>query len=287
MSRPGDTFQRERQVLEEELAVPLRRLRRTAGDPTYERIARDSGLCRNTVDNAFNARRLVRWDSVSAIVSALGGDDTRWRERWVAARDRLDAIRRTDDEEGGHRSAGAPACDESIPAPAGARDADPAAAGDRRDAAVSADVRVPVRAAARRRYSRRVRRRLLGAGAVAMSVFGWVVAVAVLASGSVHREDLGAAREPVPGTSSHATVDPAAVHPVGGVPLYVQCSDRDRSILSRPGRARGGVPRGRLAPGERLVVTSSTAYWKYGRVPGASSGRQGWVLAEYLCRMAK
>jgi hypothetical protein len=221
--------------VEEELAVPLRRLRREAGDPTYERIAEDSGLCRNTVDNAFNARRLVRWRTVEAIVVALGGDAGRWRERWVAARGRLDAIK-------------APVAVPYVPEPV-----------------VSEPVVV-----------RRRRGRLPAVLVGAVTVLGWGMAVAVLAFGSMDGE-ASAARDRT------GSVPIAQVRPVAGNPVYAQCSDRDRSVLSEPGRVRGGVPRGKLRPGDRFVVTSKTAYWRYGRVPGDPE-RQGWVLAGYLCR---
>jgi hypothetical protein len=236
--------QREREIVAEELAVPLRRLRREAGDPTYERIAEDSGLCRNTVDNAFNARRLVRWRTVEAIVVALGGDAARWRERWVTARGRLDALK-------------APA---AVPEPAVPEPAVP-------EPPVAAPVVV-----------RRAPRRLLAALVGAATVFGWGMAVAVLAFGPMDGE-ASAARDRT-GTGS---VPIAQVRPVAGSPEYAQCSDRDRSVLSEPGRVRGGRPRGKLRPGDRFVVTSKTAYWRYGRVPGDPE-RQGWVLAGYLCR---
>ena len=240
--------QREREIVEEELAVPLRRLRREAGDPTYERIAEDSGLCRNTVDNAFNARRLVRWRTVEAIVVALGGDTARWRERWVAARGRLDALT-------------APA---AVPYP----EPEPA---------------VPEPAASEPVVAGRVRRgpgrrRLLAVLVGAATVFGWGMAIAVLAFGAMDRE--ASARD----RTGAGSVSIAQVRPVAGNPVYTQCSDRDRSVLSEPGRVRGGMPRGRLWPGDRFVVTSKTAYWRYGRVPGDPE-RQGWVLAGYLCRI--
>lgn len=239
--------QREREIMEEELAVPLRRLRREAGDPTYERIAEDSGLCRNTVDNAFNARRLVRWRTVEAIVVALGGDAARWRARWVAARGRLDALKASDAV--------------SDPGPPAAE-----------------PVVQPVAESAVVPPMRRGRRRLLAVLVGVTTVFGWGMAVAVLVFGAMDG-DASAARDrtQVSGTSI------AQVRPVAGDPVYVQCSDRDRSVLSKPGRVRGGMPRGELHPGDRFVVTAKTAYWRYGRVPG-DPDRQGWVLAEYLCR---
>ncbi len=284
MSRPSGMSQRERDVLEEELAAPLRRLRRTAGDPTYERIAKESGLCRNTVDNAFNARRLVRWDSVEAIVAALGGDTVGWRQRWVVTRDRVDAVRK-----GPEQAAPEPETDGPAAAPSPKPEPEPLPEPSEAWPDRAPAVRPPAYAApVTPRAPRTGRRRLLAAGAVATSVFGWVVA-AVLASGVMHgqRADAapGAVRERVSGESLHAT-SAAQVLPVSGEPVYSQCSDRGRSILTKPGRVRGGMLRGRLRPGERFVVTSKTAYWRFGRVPGAS-GRQGWVMAEYLCRISE
>jgi hypothetical protein len=98
-------------------------------------------------------------------------------------------------------------------------------------------------------------------------MFGWGTAAAVLAFGA----------------DDDAAVSIAQVRPVAGEPVYFQCSDRARSVLSKPGRVRGGLPRGTLRPGERFVVTSRTAYWRFGRVSD-DPGRQGWVLAQYLCR---
>ena len=67
--------------------------------------------------------------------------------------------------------------------------------------------------------------------------------------------------------------------------LYYQCSKPplDRSILSKPGHARGGKSRGKLRPGERFVVSSGTRTWRYGYVE-RDPDRNGWVLAQYLCR---
>lgn len=237
--------QREREIVNEELALPLRRLRRKAGEPTYEWIAERSGLCRNTVDNAFNARRLVRWHTVEAIVAALGEDTGRWRERWIVARGRLDALKKP--------AAGPPP--EAVPEEDGAEEP-PVVSGPG-----------PVR--------RPVRRRLVAVTAV----FGWVPALAVLAFGAMDRDASAARDRTAPSASSIAQV-----HPVAGTLVYVQCADRARSVLSRPGRVRGGMPRGTLKPGDHFVVTAKTAYWRYGAVPGDPS-RTGWVLAGSLCRI--
>ena len=251
MPPSSGSSQREREILEEEIAVPLRRLRRSAGDPTYGKIAADSRLCRNTVDNAFNARRLVRYESVDAIVTALGGDTAQWRHRWVTARDRIDALR----DPGPAQTAPA---EEPLPAAA----PEPASP---------------------RRAPKLVRRRLVAAAATVVAVFGWVIAGTVLAFGSVHREDLGDAGDQVAATP---TPPRDQVMPMAGNPVYFQCSDRGRSILSKPGRVRGGLPRGTLKPGERIVVTSKTAYWRFGHVSD-DPGRQGWVLAQFLCRVTE
>lgn len=245
MSPSSGPSQREREIMAEELAIPLRRLRRKAGEPTYEWIAERSGLCRNTVDNAFNARRLVRWRTVEAIVAALGGDTERWRERWIVARGRLDALKKTAVQL--PETAEATELDTGEPAPVRAR--------------------TPAR------------RRLLTALVAVTTVFGWVMALAVLTLGTMDRDASAARDRTAPSASSIAQV-----HPVAGKPVYVQCSDRERSVLSRPGRVRGGMPRGTLKPGDHFVVTSKTAYWRYGTVPG-DPARTGWVLAGYLCRI--
>jgi hypothetical protein len=222
---------RERQILQEVIAAPLKRLRRTAGDPTGGKIAEAAGLSRNTVDNVFNARHLTRFDSVEEIVVALGGDVAEWRDRWATARDRIDRL------------------DTGVETPPEQEPADIAP--------------VPVR------------RRRLPSTAVA--------ALALLAAGAVLT--LAARGDGVSGA--------APTHPAGeqrtartvflphDLP-YVQCADRTRSVLSRPGRSRGGTPQGQIRPGERFIVTGQTAFWKYGHTDAAPV-RTGWVLADYLC----
>jgi hypothetical protein len=89
-----------------------------------------------------------------------------------------------------------------------------------------------------------------------------------------------------PDRDSPTTPDVAAANasrePVAGRPVYRQCDTAARSILSEPGRDRGGEPRGMLRPGELFTVTAKTRYWKYGQVVGDPS-RTGWVMSVNLC----
>lgn len=91
MPQPTGPSEEERRILEQELCVPLRRLRRDAGDPSYEEIAERAELSRSTVYNAFKAHSRVSSRTIVAIAVALGGDRDEWRRRWVVARDRIDA----------------------------------------------------------------------------------------------------------------------------------------------------------------------------------------------------
>lgn len=220
---------RERQILQDELAEPLKRLRRTAGEPTGGKIAEAAGLSRNTVDNIFNARRLTRFDSVEAIVVALGGDVDEWRDRWATARDRIE--------------------NDSEPAPASSQEPEAVAP-------------VPAR-----------RRRLVPA----------VVAVLALtaAGGGLAWATTGGGVSGASPTPSAAPGTPRAVRLPHDL-LYVQCADRARSVLTQPGRARGGTVNGEIRPGEKFTVTGQTAFWKYGHTDAAPV-LTGWVLADYLC----
>lgn len=73
-----------------------------------------------------------------------------------------------------------------------------------------------------------------------------------------------------------------AVVPIAGRPVYWQCTDRPRSILTLPGKGRGGVAIARLMPGAAFVVTGRTDFWKRGYVPGAPANPEGFVMSEYL-----
>ena len=239
---------RERQILQEDLADPLRRLRRTAGDPTCGKIAERAGLSRNTVDNVFNARRLARSDTIEAIVVALNGDVTWWRHQWAATRDRIDQL----DTE---------AAETPDPVPAEPVAVEPAM---RAPAVETPSRETP----ARRRRVRRLATTI--AAALALIVTGGVVWATTMGDG-------------VSGASpAHDEESRTHVQPLPHNLPYVQCADRPRSILTGPGRSRGGRPLGELAPGERFIVTSQTAFWKYGHTEAAPA-RTGWVLADYLC----
>lgn len=71
-------------------AAGLRELRRAAGEPTYQELARRTSYGRSTVHDALAGRRLPALDLTLAVVGALGGDVADWRERWVCARGALD-----------------------------------------------------------------------------------------------------------------------------------------------------------------------------------------------------
>jgi hypothetical protein len=51
-------------------------------------------LSEGTLDNVFNARRLIGCDNLLAIAEALGGCPEEWRKRWADTADRLDALTR-------------------------------------------------------------------------------------------------------------------------------------------------------------------------------------------------
>lgn len=254
MPRSPGASPRERQILQEEIAEPLKRLRRTAGDPACGKIAKAAGLSRNTVDNVFNARRLARSDTIEAIVTALNGDVVWWRRRWAAVRDRLDDLNETCPE---------PSATAALTVPPGP----PAKTSTER-----ADTGEPSGPTGRPGTGRRVRR-------VVVTVVAALMLVAV--GGVVWVAEMGDA---VSGAApAHATGDRNGhVQPLPHDLPYVQCGDRTHSILSGPGRSRGGTPLGEIHPGERFIVTGQTAFWKYGHTDGTSP-RTGWVLADYLC----
>jgi hypothetical protein len=74
----------------------------------------------------------------------------------------------------------------------------------------------------------------------------------------------------------------AEVQPVTGEPVYLQCSNRDRSMLSAPGKARGGAHRGYLHPGQEFVVTGETQWWKRGFRKDDQRRQAVFVMAKYL-----
>ncbi|MGO1315999.1 MAG: hypothetical protein ACTMIR_03035 [Cellulomonadaceae bacterium] len=67
----------------QQFARDLRQLRFDNGTPTYESLARATGLSRSIIATAFGGRRLPSERTVHGIVAALDGDPTAWLERRV------------------------------------------------------------------------------------------------------------------------------------------------------------------------------------------------------------
>ncbi|MFE9284784.1 helix-turn-helix domain-containing protein [Streptomyces olivaceus] len=75
----------------QEMAAELRDLRMRAGAPSLRQLStqiRDNDTLPATVSmsalsEVFSGRRLPRWDSLSAIVRTLNGDEREWRVRWM------------------------------------------------------------------------------------------------------------------------------------------------------------------------------------------------------------
>ena len=74
----------------EEFAADLRELRRTAGSPSYAELGRLTGLPRSTLHDGLRGQRLPSLDLTLAVVRALRGDETSWRDRWSRLRATLD-----------------------------------------------------------------------------------------------------------------------------------------------------------------------------------------------------
>lgn len=83
-------------------------------------------------------------------------------------------------------------------------------------------------------------------------------------------------------TDDAADASDTPVVPVRGEPAYVQCSDRDRSMLSAPGKARGGTHRGYIRPGQQFVVTGETQWWKRGYLKDDPAKQIVFVMSRYL-----
>ncbi|MBV7698450.1 helix-turn-helix transcriptional regulator [Streptomyces sp. TRM70350] len=73
------------------LAHELRLLREKAGSPSYRELARRAGYSGPTLSEAAAGRRLPSLSVTLAYVSACGGDQAEWTQRWRAASN--DAVR--------------------------------------------------------------------------------------------------------------------------------------------------------------------------------------------------
>lgn len=74
-------------------AVELRKARAEAGNPTYLKMARQTGRSRTALGEAAGGDHLATWDTVDAYLTAVGQDPQAWRSRWEAVRQHLDATR--------------------------------------------------------------------------------------------------------------------------------------------------------------------------------------------------
>jgi len=70
----------------EQFAADLRELRVQAGDPTLEVLAGRCGIGRTVLSGAFRGQALPTRNTVTGIVTALGGDERAWVQRWMRLR---------------------------------------------------------------------------------------------------------------------------------------------------------------------------------------------------------
>lgn len=89
----GETEERERRAdTVRGFAGELRRLRESAGNPSFRKMAGTSGfISHTTLHEAAGGTRFASWETTREFVRACGGDETEWRTRWERARDGLAA----------------------------------------------------------------------------------------------------------------------------------------------------------------------------------------------------
>ena len=68
-----------------DLVEALHRLHSEAGRPSLRRLARAAGCSHTTLSHVFSQPHLPAWGSLEALVLALSGDLTQFRELWLAA----------------------------------------------------------------------------------------------------------------------------------------------------------------------------------------------------------
>ncbi|MCU7722650.1 helix-turn-helix domain-containing protein [Actinoplanes sp. KI2] len=107
---------------------------------------------------------------------------------------------------------------------------------------------------------------------------GAAAAAAIAGSAAVVVPIVGGGSEDADSSDTGRTT----VVPVAGNPVYWQCTDRKRSILSAPGKSRGGDPVGALDRGAAFVVIAKTDYWRNGYVRDDPRHTRGWVMNDYL-----
>jgi Protein of unknown function (DUF2690) len=142
-----------------------RELREQAGRPQYGRMAKTAGFAQSSLSEAAGGRKFPSLDVTLAYVAVCGGDETQWRARWTAARQRLRSEPNT------------PAADVIAPP----------------DPTVNADVRVP--SPARFGQSRQV---TVIAGAAALMLLVGVIATVALSRSAGQPSSPSRADSPTP-----------------------------------------------------------------------------------------
>jgi transcriptional regulator with XRE-family HTH domain len=80
------------------LALELRELRRTAGSPSYRKMAETAGFSPTTLSQAAAGERLPSLAVVQGYVRACGGDPDEWEPRWKDAEAEVAGEVREDEE---------------------------------------------------------------------------------------------------------------------------------------------------------------------------------------------
>jgi Helix-turn-helix domain len=91
-----------------ELAAQLRRLRDSAGRPSYRELARRASFSTTVLSEAAGGRTLPTLPVVKAYVRACGGDVGEWEERWRQLAAQLSEDRRENGQAGGRAGTRAP-----------------------------------------------------------------------------------------------------------------------------------------------------------------------------------
>ena len=76
-----------RRVLIQQLARDLRALRASVGNPSFRKMAGQSGyISHTTLHEAATGSRLPSWETTREFVRACGGRETQWWSKWLAAK---------------------------------------------------------------------------------------------------------------------------------------------------------------------------------------------------------
>ncbi|MFI6793158.1 helix-turn-helix domain-containing protein [Nonomuraea sp. NPDC050383] len=104
-------------------ALDLRRLRESAGSPSYRQLARTAHYSASALSSACSGNSMPSWNVTRALVQACGGDVGQWQQRWrqVAA----ELCREPEAAHAGQRDAERAAVDPSTPIAATSEDTAP------------------------------------------------------------------------------------------------------------------------------------------------------------------